>query len=156
MEKKKYTIPVMQVEVFMANHYCSGCGDMVTYSFKCNASVGKYVWLETNGTSGVQAKTVTTEFYGRKMGLWNRTDNRYDFTWASEEKKWGTFACGDTHSVTVPKGTSIDEVFPNGYASTYSTGEKATSVRIWTDNGTDTHVTTLPIELESTPHNNHS
>ncbi len=157
MEKKIYERPVMQVEAFVANHYCSTCGDgptEVTYDFKCDGEVGGYVWLETNGTPGLQAKT-ETNFFGREQGVWNRTDANYDFTWASRESRWGNFTpCGETHSVTVPAGTSIDNVFPQGYASYYTTGRNAMNVRVWTDSGRNTHVTTQLHEHEFTPHYN--
>ncbi len=157
MEKKIYEKPTMQVEAFVANHYCSGCGDgptEVTYAFKCDSRAGSYVWLETNGTPGLQAKT-ETNWMGRPQGVWNRTDTNYDFTWASKESNWGEFSpCNRTHSITVTKGTPIEDVFPMGYASQYTTGRNATSVRVWTANGTNTHVTTQLHESEFTPHYN--
>ena len=154
--KKIYEKPVMLAELFVPNYFCAGCGDgttEVTYYFMCDSEVGSYVWLETNGEAGLQAKT-ETNYMGRQQGVWNRTDTDYDFTWASRESRWGNFApCGKTHKVTVPKGTPIDDIFPMGYASFYTTGRNATPVRVWTDGGTNTHTSTHLDATEYTPHN---
>ena len=156
MAKKVYGKPLMFAEEFVPQEYCAPCGDgttEVTYFFMCNANVGSYIWLETNGTPGLQAKT-ETNWFGRQQGIWNRTDNSYDLTWASRESNWGSFdPCRKTHTVTVAKGTPIDDVFPMGYASYYTTGRNAQQVRVWTDEGTNTHVTTQLSSSEYTPHN---
>lgn len=155
MEKKNYKRPIMQIEEFVANHFIAACSEvqtMVTYDFWCNANVGEYVWFETNGKAGLQAKTDR-----RGNGVWNTTDDDYDQTWASREGKWGSFGpCGHSHSVTVPKGTPIDDIFPKGYASYYSNGYNATQVRIYTDGDTNTHVTRQLNESEFTPKPTHS
>lgn len=156
MEKKVYSKPIMMIETFVPQEYCAPCGDgatEVTYYFMCDANYGSYVWLETNGTPGLQAKT-ETNFFGREQGVWNRTDNDYDLTWASRESRWGNFSpCGEKHTVTVPKGTPIDDIFPHGYTSYYTTGRNATPVRVWTDGNTNTHVTSQLNSSEFTPHN---
>ena len=119
----------------------------------CDCEVGSYVWLETNGTPGLQAKT-EINFFGREQGVWNRTDTDYDFTWASRESRWGNFEpCRAKHQVTVDAGTSIDDIFPLGYVSYYTTGRNATQVRVWTDGGKNTHVTTHLDSSSYTPHN---
>ena len=155
LEKKNWISPRTGFQEFVPNEYCAPCGDgttEVTYYFMCDCKVGSYVWLETNGTAGLQAKTETN--FGLEQGVWNRTDNRYDLTWASRERRWGNFRpCGERHTVTVPKGTPIDDIFPYGYTSYYNTGRNATPVRVWTDNGTNTHVTTHLDASEYTPHN---
>ena len=82
MAKKVYGKPLMFAEAFIPQEYCAACGNgttMVTYYFMCDASTGSYVWLETNGTPGLQAKT-EINYMGRPQGVWNRTDYNYDFT----------------------------------------------------------------------------
>ena len=161
METKKmiWGNPELEVQKFVPQYCQTPCGDgttMVTYHFKCDGDHGAYVWEETNGIPGLQAKT-ETNIFGRPQGVWNRTDSSYDFTWASRESKWGTYSpCGRTHDVTVPKGTSIDDVFPLGYESDYTSGRNASLVRIWKQGGTNTHVTSQLTTEEFTPHYSHS
>lgn len=156
MEKKTYSKPTISAQRFEPQEYCVPCGDgatEVTYYFMCDCEVGSYVWLETNEKAGLQAKT-ETNFFSREQGVWNRTDNNYDLTWASRESRWGNFSpCRQRHQVTVPAGTSIDDIFPHGYVSYYTTGRNATPVRVWTDGGTNTHVTTHLDQSSYTPHN---
>lgn len=55
--KKVWTAPEAIAEQFAANEYVAECGDSgVVYKFKCDAGGGKsgYVYLETNGTPGLQ------------------------------------------------------------------------------------------------------
>ena len=159
MTKMCWNNPAVEVQQFVPQYCQTPCGDgetMVTYYFQCDGDRGSYIWMETNGTPGLQAKT-TTNIFGREQGVWNRTDNLYDFTWASRESNWGTFTpCGQTHQVTVSKGTSIDDVFPLGWESQYTTGRNASQVRIWTAGGTNTHVTAQLTTDEFTPHFSHS
>ena len=154
--KKQWGKALVGVQRFVPQYCQTPCGDgttMVTYYFMCDCEAGHYVWLETNGTPGLQAKT-ETNFFGREQGVWNRTDNDYDLTWASRESRWGNFQpCEERHTVTVPAGTSVDDIFPYGYTSNYTTGRNATLVRVWTDNETNTHVTTHLDSSSYTPHN---
>lgn len=54
MSKQKYEQPVFEMEIFNADEYVAACGDTVQgYLFKCNAPPGA-LYLETNGTSGLQ------------------------------------------------------------------------------------------------------
>ncbi len=152
MEKKNYTRPVMDIELFVANNFCSACGDgttMVTYEFWCNAGTGDYyVWEETNGRDGLQ----TSGGYGYNA----------DKCWAGTNGTWYSYhPCNQSHSVTVPKGTSIDNIFPYGYISKNGNGSNYTRVRLWLDrqpdpvtgNATDIHCTTKLNTSEFTPHN---
>lgn len=154
--KKQWGKALVGVQRFVPQYCQTPCGDgttKVTYYFMCDCESGSYVWLETNGIAGLQAKT-EENWMGRQQGVWNRTDNDYDLTWASKEANWGSFEpCRKKHTVTVDKGTSIDAVFPMGYTSYYTAGRNATPVRVWTDNGTNTHVTTHLNTSEYTPHN---
>lgn len=146
MEKKIYEKPVMQVEFFVANHYCSGCGDgttMVTYYFMCDAGQGNEykVWLD-NG-NGIFEQSRDTQL--TQSGNWFTPGTVYS-------------PCSAKHTVTVPKGTSIDDVFPYGWIVRYDyqglhTNE-ATYVRIWRgDDNDDIHCTTHLDEDSYTPHN---
>ena len=147
--KRKWGKPEVGVQLFMPNEYCAPCGDgttMVTYEFWCNAGTGDYnVWEETNGKTGLQ-----TSGYNA------------DKCWAGLNGKWWSYhPCNQTHSVTVPKGTSVDNIFPYGYISKSDNGNNYTTVRLWLDrkpdavtgNATDIHCTTKLNESEFTPHN---
>ena len=147
--KKEWGKPLTGVQEFMPSEFCAPCGDgttMVTYEFWCNAGTGSYyVWEETNGTTGLQ-----TSGYN------------HDKCWAGPSGTWGSYhPCNATHSVTVPKGTSIDDIFPYGYISKHSDGSDKTAVRLWLDrkpnpvtgNATDIHCTTKLNTSEYTPHN---
>ncbi|MBP3713753.1 MAG: hypothetical protein J6J09_00285 [Phocaeicola sp.] len=119
---------------------------MVTYEFWCNAGTGDYyVWEETNGTPGLQ-----TSGYN------------HDKCWAGSGGRWWSYhPCNAAHSVTVPKGTSVDDIFPYGYISKKSNGSGSTQVRLWLDRkpnpvtgtATDIHCTTKLNTSEYTPHN---
>lgn len=99
--KIQYVRPEMKVEEFLPNNHVAACsdkGEYVTYEFKCDATgniidfLSGNVYLETNGQSGLQknGSNPDTELGGYK-------------------------ACSDRHTVTVPKGTSIDAIFQRGY-----------------------------------------
>ena len=147
--KRKWGKPEVGVQLFMPNEYCVPCGDgttMVTYEFWCNAGTGDYyVWEETNGTPGLQ-----TSGYN------------HDKCWAGSGGRWWSYhPCNAAHSVTVPKGTSVDDIFPYGYISKKSNGSGSTQVRLWLDRkpnpvtgtATDIHCTTKLNTSEYTPHN---
>lgn len=52
--KVVYEKPVMDVQCFMANEFCSACGDQnKVYKFECDAPAGK-VYQETNKRDGLQ------------------------------------------------------------------------------------------------------
>ena len=150
--KKVYEKPAMQVEAFMANHYCSTCGDgptTVTYHFQCNAGSHERwqeVYLETNGVAGFQTSG----------NIW---------TWTpADEYLGGYHACDEIHDVTLSADEpfNIDAVFPRGYLHAYdSEGGQSTQrwieVRVWRgDDGRNVHCTTHVDESSYTPHYNFS
>ena len=141
--KKFYEKPVMQVEFFVANHFCSACGDgttEVTYYFVCDGAVGDYsnykVYLDSNNN-----------------GQWDQyRDTNLTSGWSSYHP------CNEPHTVTVPKGTSIDNIFPKGFMIPYNYGsmdtDNVTPVRIWRgEHNDDVHCTLALKESEFTPHN---
>ena len=152
MEKKIYERPVMQVEAFVANHYCSDCGDgptTVTYKFQCNAgshSNWQDVYLETNGRAGLQT-------------------NGNPWTGVQADRYIGEYhACNKTHNVTLSADEpfDIDATFPKGYViadwgSGWQHEYETLEVRIWRGNdGRNIHCTTQVEEDKFTPHYNFS
>lgn len=148
MEKKNYTRPVMVMEMFAPNHFCSACGDgatEVTYYFWCDAGQGNQykVWLDDgDGRFSQRKDTQLTRSYN---------------PWTGEQ---GTVynPCGESHTVTVPEGTSIDNIFPYGWIVRYDYNglhtNDVTKVRIWRgENNDDIHCTTHLDESSFTPHN---
>lgn len=147
MAKKEYGKPLMFAEEFIPQEYCAPCGDgttMVTYTFWCDAGNGRsfYVWLDKNNIGG------------DAEGDWEY-DYWSGYTWVGADEYLGSFhACQATHSVTVPKGTSIDDVFPRGLICRNMYGVSPTQVRVWRgDNNDNIHCTTKLEESEYTPHN---
>ena len=83
------------------------------------------------------------------------------WTWTPADQ-WLTdtyHPCAQQHTVTVPKGTSIDDIFPKGYLLIehgygYGASYETIPVRIWRgEDGRNVHVTTSLQESEFTPHN---
>lgn len=126
MIKEAWVYPETKVQQFMANEYVAACGDSgdtVTYKFECNAqkdfnifiNSGK-VYLETNGEPGLQTGR------DRYLGSYH--------------------PCGQTHKVTVPKGTDVSSIFQEGYFKPSGIFDTSTrNVFVWTDNGTNIHCT---------------
>lgn len=143
--KKIYEKPVMQAERFVANHYVAACDPdefYRLYKFECESTYGSYVWIETNGTSGLQS-----------AGNWISNASLYapggpyDQTWASTRDNWGSFgACHQTHEVRIdcnPDGSlkeDINKYFPKGYINWRKSASGAKDCFVWTNNGTNTHV----------------
>jgi hypothetical protein len=128
--KKEWGKPLTSVQEFVPQEFIAACAadeDYVTYEFWCDAGRGEYkVWLDSNTNDqydgGDQSITIGTTYH----------------------------PCQETHSVTVPKGTSIDNVFPKGFIRAYldlGIGGFAYGdyipVRIWRGNNNDNvHCTT--------------
>ena len=76
------------------------------------------------------------------------------YDWEGYDEYLGRFhACNAEHSVTVPKGTSIDDIFPMGLISRNSYGSSTTPVRVWRgEDGNNIHCSTSLTESEYTPH----
>lgn len=150
MEKKIYERPVMQVEEFVANQYCAPCGDgetTVTYKFKCDAGGGSsyYVWLDNNIIGG----DAEGEWVEQGWGMFT------SYEWEGADEYLGRFhACSEgQHTVTVPKGTPIDDIFPLGLISRSQYGVNTTKVRVWRgEDGDNIHCSTHLDTSEYTPH----
>ncbi len=124
MIKESYVTPTANVDVFAPNDYIAACSDKgtTTYNFVCNAAaywlidIGGNVYLETNGVEGLQK-------YGNNA-----------------DKYLGPHhACEETHTVTVPIGTNVDDIFQYGYFDPANLFISTKNVRVWTDGGTNIH-----------------
>ena len=145
MAKKVYGKPLMFAEEFVPQEYIAACSpdeDFVTYQFWCDASISSYF--------GNYALHV---YFDNGNGYLDRNDR------SALPRGWTYSPCGASHDVTVPKGQSIDNVFPKGWIVPLNgiTGEeitnKARAVRIWQPNSTDyenTHCTFQLSENEFT------
>lgn len=117
--KREWNAPQILVQQFVPNEYVAACGDSgTTYKFSCDAGGGESgdVYLETNGTPGLQTG--------------GRGGDRY---------LSGYYACGITHDAE-----STDD-FLNGYYVTYDRWGNAqvTSVIVWRGpRNNNTHCTT--------------
>ncbi len=113
--KVVYEKPVMDVQCFMANEFCSTCGDInKVYKFKCDAPAGR-VYQETNGKQGLQ------------------TDG-----WFKDKRLGGYKPCGETHEA------AGDGEFLKGYVLPFDDSYgKYLDVMIWTgENHDNVHCTT--------------
>ncbi len=139
--KKIYEKPVMLAERFVANHYCSACPDpdtYVTYDFVCDAGGGSSynVFYDTDGDGELSPQEERNEYIGN------------------------FHACRDTHSVTVLKGQSIDNIFPLGIIGRtewvgWERKYVTYPVRIWRgEDGNNIHCTTNLNASEYTPQKN--
>ncbi len=116
--KVVYEKPVMDVQCFMANEFCSTCGDVnKVYKFTCDAPRGE-VYKETNGKQGLQTG------------------------WFGDEYLGGYKPCGETH-----EASKVDGEFFEGYVL-HDKGEwipetETINVMIWTGaNHDNVHCTT--------------
>ena len=139
--KKQWGKALVGVQEFVPQEYIAACAAdeyYRVYKFWCDFEAGNYVWLETNGTPGLQSS-----------GNWTTTSSVYDHTWASQRPNWGSFSpCGGYHEVKIPCDASgnlaepVENYFPKGYVSYYKSSNRPyQECYIWTDNGTNTHVT---------------
>ncbi len=139
--KKKWGKPLTGVQEFAPQEFIAACQQdptMVTYDFWCDAGVGNQykVYLDSNN------------------------NGRFDLSSDRQlTDRWHVFEpCNETHSVTVPKGQSIDNVFPKGFMVLYDSWglhtDDVTAVRIWRgENNNNIHCTTQLHESEFQSHN---
>lgn len=108
--RKNYVKPALISEEFVPQTYVAACAEepgYTKYSFTCNAGTG-------------------TTHYGDKY-VWNVYVNGIDIT---GNKLYGP--CGDTHTVTVPAGTPVEEVFLRGYMdNAYTQRNENIQVYVW-------------------------
>lgn len=141
--KKEWGKPLTSVQEFVPSEFCAPCGDgttEVTYYFVCDGAVTGYsnykVYLDSNNN-----------------GQWDQYSD------TNLTQGWSTYhPCNEPHTVTVPKGTSIDNIFPKGFMIPYNYGSldtnHVTPVRIWRgDYNDNVHCTLTLKESEFTPHN---
>ena len=113
--KREYVTPIAVCETFEANEYVAACSDpgTTTYNFTCDAK-GKYDWRNNSDGGAVYQET------NGKDGL--------QTGWGGDTKLGNYHACGITHSVTVPKGTPVTDIFKPGYLDPYSGSTFAVTV----------------------------
>ena len=108
--RKNYVKPLLNSEVFVPQTYVAACADepgYTKYSFTCNAGTG-------------------TTHQGSKY-VWNVYVNGKDIT---GNKLYGP--CSSTHTVTVPAGTPVEEVFLRGYMdNAYTQRNENIQVYVW-------------------------
>ena len=119
-DMKNYVRPEMMIETFMADEFVSACDDKgVTYTFVCNG--GQYgksydVWIDDGD------------------GVFNSRKDDKLTSWLS----YGP--CGKDHQVTVPRGTSVSNVFQEGWMRPYNNANAdVEKVIVWTNNSTNCH-----------------
>lgn len=126
MKKRTYIKPILSGEEFVPQAYCKNCSaednKKWVYSFVCDAGTpNKWhtVYLETNGTEGCQTGRGGDEYQS----------SRYH-------------PCGASHVVETNEeltDANLNAIFPKGYILI---NDKWENCRVWTANGTNTHVTT--------------
>ena len=152
--KRKWGKPGLDVQVFMPNEYCAPCGDgttQVTYYFMCDGGLGNShydVWLDDNPKDNV----LTGKWkYSSGEIIWGSNDQGFSDTWLTSGKYY--HSCKKAHTVTVSKGTSVDDIFPYGFLQVkYDYGGDVIPVRLWRGDGS-IHATRTLNSSEFTPHN---
>ena len=143
--KKEWGKPLTSVQEFVPQEFIAACApdEMYRiYHFECTSTNGPYVYIETNGTPGLQ---VSGNWISNPANY--APGGPYDQTWASQRSHWGTFTpCHETHDVRIecnPDGSlkeDINNYFPAGYINTRQRARGAQDCFVWTDGGTNTHV----------------
>ena len=101
MEKKTYSKPLMAAQRFEPQEFISACPPSetyVTYEFWCDASVASY-----------GANRRYHLYYDDGDGRFDSGDEN------AQGSGWTYSPCMKTHTITVRKGQSIDDVFPKGW-----------------------------------------
>ena len=140
--KKQWGKALVGVQEFAPQEYIAACdpdATFVTYEFWCDASLSSY---------GHHV------YFDDGDGVFDNGDT------SAMPSGWSYSPCGKSHSVTVPKGQSIDETFPKGWLVALNRRGNETNnvvaVRIWQPDHTDyenTHCTRQLNEDEFTEHN---
>ena len=154
--KKQWGKALVGIQEFVPSEYCVPCGDgatEVTYYFMCDGgfATGHYdVWKDVN-KNGIFDTHV--EHHGPTIIDWDG----WDETVIDEElltPRTYYHPCGFTHTVTVPKGTNVDDIFPYGFITPDGQTSPVTQVRYYhATDGTGYHCTTTLKSSEFTPHN---
>ena len=158
MEKKTYSKPVMSAQRFEPQEYCVPCGDgatEVTYYFMCDGGFGNThynVWLDDNPRDNQLTGRWRQNFWGSWQ--WANNDNGDSDTWLTSGDYY-YHSCNEPHTVTVPKGTNIDDIFPYGFMQEKNNRNgEIIPVRLWRgDNNDNIHATRSLGSSEFTPHN---
>lgn len=144
--KKIYEKPVMQAELFVANHYVAQCADpetTVTYIFDCDGGVGQThynVWQDDNPQDNQLSGEWRISPYTGSY-TWGYNDSGDRDTWLTSGTYYFHNCTQGHHEVTVPKGTSIDNIFPYGFIQVKNDRNGTViPVRLWRGDG-DVHAT---------------
>ena len=155
--KKQWGKPLTSVQEFVPQEFIAACdqsGATQTYYFKCDAgdASGRYdVILDSNRNLVLDGE------WSYRNGSWQwRAVNGNRDTWLTDGLYY--HPCNETHTVTVPYGTSVENIFPHGWMQTKSSHSNNsadwTEVRIWRgDNNNNVHCTTNLKPEDFIPHN---
>lgn len=156
MEKKTYSKPTISAQRFEPQEYCAPCGDgqtEVTYYFMCDGGWGDTpynVWLDDSPKDNKLTGEWRLSLYTGGW-TWGYNDNGDRDTWLTSGKYY--HSCNKTHTVTVPKGTSVEDIFPYGFLQEkYDRNGEVIPVRLWRGDGS-IHATRTLNSSEFTPHN---
>jgi hypothetical protein len=156
--KKIYEKPVMLAEVFVPNMYVAACdqsGATQTYYFMCDGGFqsGQYdVVMDSNGNQTLEG--VWRWNFARQTYQWGYSDNGERDNLLTAGKYF--HPCNKKHTVTVPYGTSVEDIFPHGWMQTKDSHSNTdwTAVRIWRgENNDNIHCTTNLRSEDFIPHN---
>ena len=127
MKKKVYEKPMLISEAFIPNEYVAACAEdpgYTKYSFTCNAGEGV-----THNILFVPTKHVWNVYVnGQKITGIGLIGGHYG-------------PCGLTHTVKVPAGTPVEQVFLKGYMDdAYTAKNENIQVYVWRgENNDDVH-----------------
>lgn len=121
MEKRKYEKPMLVSEAFIPNEYVAACAEnpgYTKYSFTCNAG---------------EEVTHDIPFFGATKYVWEVYVDGQKIT------RRGYYGpCGSTHTVTVPAGTPVEQVFLKGYMDdAYTDVNENIPVYVWRGENND-------------------
>lgn len=117
MKKKVYEKPMLISEAFIPNEYVAACAEnpgYTKYSFTCNAGEGVTHYIPF-------------PFEAPTKYVW---DVYVDGKKITRRGYYGP--CGSTHTVTVPAGTPVEQVFLKGYMDdAYTDVNENIQVYVW-------------------------
>ncbi|MGN0774997.1 MAG: hypothetical protein ACI4MP_14525 [Candidatus Ventricola sp.] len=134
MEKRIWSKPEMNEFAFAANEYVAGCTDLLNkfWKFICDFGGGKHYDIY----SGAYDDTKNPQQNAKFSDLLTQDSRRNQVYY---------HACGTTHYVKQEEGKTWENYFLLGWADDDADddeiGNVTKDVYIWTDGGTDVHVT---------------
>lgn len=158
LEKKDWISPRTGFQEFVPQEFIAACdqsGATQTYYFMCDGGYqsGKYdVVMDSNGNQTLEG-----------VWRWNSAWQTYQWGYSDNGDRDNLLTagkyfhpCNEKHTVTVPYGTSVEDIFPHGWMQTKDSHSNTnwTAVRIWRgDNNDNIHCTTNLRSEDFIPHN---